>query len=75
MNKLRCIIIEDEPLAADKLERQLLQIDSNIEIAAKIQSVQESAKWLTNNTCNLIFLDIHLSDGLSFKIFDYTEIT
>ena len=72
---MKVAIIEDEPLAADKLERQLLQIDDNIEVVAKIQSVQESSKWLANNTCDLLFLDIHLSDGLSFKIFDYTDIT
>lgn len=64
------VIIEDEMLAADKLENTLHRIDENIHVMAKIGSVKESARWLAHNSPDLIFLDIHLSDGLSFGIFE-----
>jgi len=71
---MKVLIIEDESFAADKLERQLLQLDDKIEVCKKIESVNTSVKWLSENQVNLIFLDIHLSDGLSFHIFDDLEI-
>lgn len=71
---MKILIIEDESIAADKLERQLLQLDSTIEVCDKIESVSSAVKWLNQNTVDLIFLDIHLSDGLSFRIFDEVEI-
>ncbi len=71
---MRILIIEDEKIAADKLERQLLQYDASFQILDKIDSVKMSVDWLKNNTADLIFLDIHLSDGLSFSIFDELEI-
>ncbi len=67
-------IIEDESHAAQKLERQLLALDSSITVAAKIESVKNAVSWLKENKPDLIFLDIHLSDGLCFRIFDEVEI-
>lgn len=66
---MRVLIVEDEHISAQKLERQLLQSDPAIAVAAKLQSVTETKQWLASNSCDLIFLDIHLSDGLSFEIF------
>jgi len=71
---MKVIIIEDEKLAANRLEKMLLEIDPAIEIMAKIGSVQESIHWLKKNTADLIFLDIQLSDGISFSIFDQVII-
>ncbi len=67
---MRVLIVEDEHISAEKLERQLLQADPSAIIVAKLESVAETKRWLTENSCDLIFLDIHLSDGLSFDIFD-----
>lgn len=67
---MKVIIIEDEQLAADKLSRTIGQVDPSIEIQAKLSSVKESVRWLRQNSTDLIFLDIHLSDGISFTIFD-----
>jgi len=71
---MNVVIIEDESHAAEKLERQLIALDSNIQVIAKIESVKNAVTWLKENSANLIFLDIHLSDGLCFRIFDEVEI-
>lgn len=71
---IKAIIIEDEQLAADRLIELIKETKRNIEITAVIPSVQKSIEWLTNNKCDLIFLDIHLSDGESFLIFDRIKI-
>lgn len=71
---LNVLIIEDEELAADRLESMLRDIDPGLQIMAKIGSVKESVKWLSTHTADLIFLDIQLSDGLSFGIFDRVSV-
>lgn len=70
------IIIEDEVLAADKLERLLHKYDSQIKIIERFESVNDSSIWLgnPNNNVDLIFLDIHLVDGLSFEIFNRVQV-
>lgn len=73
--KLNVLIIEDEALAAERLESLIREIDPEIHILAKLPSVREAVKWLSLNQTDLIFLDIQLSDGLSFSIFDQITIT
>jgi len=66
---LKTLIIEDEKPAARRLNRMLLK--NNIKPLAILHSVAASIEWLSNNpNPELIFLDIQLSDGLSFEIFD-----
>jgi DNA-binding LytR/AlgR family response regulator len=72
---MNVLIIEDEGFAADKLERMLKEVDPSVNILAKLGSIKESAKWLSRNTADLIFLDIQLSDGISFSIFEQVPIT
>lgn len=71
---MNVVIIEDESFAAEKLERLLKELDSSIQVSAKIESVKNAVSCLKLNTPDLIFLDIHLSDGLCFRIFDEVEI-
>lgn len=71
---MKVLIVEDETIAAEKLERLLGQIDPEIEICAKLESVAQTTVWLSENQVDLIFLDIHLSDGNSFRIFDELEV-
>ncbi|RKS98507.1 LytTR family DNA-binding domain-containing protein [Flavobacterium sp. 123] len=67
------IIIEDEKPAARLLQRKLSKL--NIEVGVMLHSVEESIEWFSNNEHpDLIFLDIQLSDGLSFEIFEKMEI-
>jgi len=72
----KALIIEDEKLAAEHLQRLINQIDIKIEIDRIISSVDEALNWFNNNPMpDLIFLDIQLSDGLSFEIFNHLNIT
>jgi DNA-binding LytR/AlgR family response regulator len=72
----KALIIEDEKLAAEHLQRLINQIDIKIEIDQIISSVDETLAWFNNNPMpDLIFLDIQLSDGLSFEIFNHINIT
>ncbi len=70
---MKVIIIEDEKPAARRLNRMLNEI--GMESDVMLHSVEESLNWLTTNQQpDLIFLDIQLSDGLSFEIFDEIEV-
>jgi DNA-binding LytR/AlgR family response regulator len=71
---MNVLIIEDESLAADKLEHMLLEVDPSIRVLAKTGSIKESVKWLIDHTADLIFLDIQLSDGISFSIFEQVVV-
>jgi DNA-binding LytR/AlgR family response regulator len=73
---MRIVIIEDEMYAARRLENMIKEFDSTIEISAWLESVSESIEWFKNNPePDLIFLDIHLEDNLSFAIFDSISIS
>ena len=70
---MNVIIIEDEKPSARRLQRMLKALD--IEVQTLLHSVEEAINWFERNAHpDLIFLDIQLSDGLSFEIFDVIEI-
>jgi DNA-binding LytR/AlgR family response regulator len=67
---IKTVIIEDEKPASRKLERMLSEF-ADIEVVAKIESVEEGIEWFSaNEHPQLIFSDIVLGDGLSFDIFE-----
>jgi DNA-binding LytR/AlgR family response regulator len=74
---MRILIIEDEKPAAEKLERHLKKYDPTIQIAGILASVEDAVAWLNNtrNQADLIFMDIELTDGMSFDIFKRTHVT
>ncbi len=70
---MNVIIIEDEKPSARRLQRMLKSLD--FEAQTLLHSVEESIDWFKNNEHpDLIFLDIQLSDGLSFEIFEAIDI-
>ncbi|WP_299120806.1 LytTR family DNA-binding domain-containing protein [uncultured Tenacibaculum sp.] len=70
---MKVLIIEDEKPAARRLNRMLAEL--GIEVETMLHSVEESINWFQNNEHpDLIFLDIQLSDGLSFEIFEEVEV-
>jgi DNA-binding LytR/AlgR family response regulator len=72
---MKVVIIEDETLAAEKLQSLLKQVDSNIEVLDVLESVEDSINWFSQNAMpDLIFMDIQLDDGISFEIFDAIKI-
>lgn len=73
---LRALIVEDETAAAVNLQAVLKETAPDIEVVATLESVAESVAWLQNNPQpDLLFMDIHLADGDSFRIFRTVEIT
>jgi len=67
------IIIEDEKPAARLLQRKLEKL--NLKVGVMLHSVEEALDWFSKNEHpDLIFLDIQLSDGLSFEIFEKVNI-
>ena len=72
---MKVLIVEDETAAYESLVEILKVIDPTIEVLANTESVGQTVKWLKNNPePDLIFMDIHLSDGSSFLIFEHIEV-
>jgi two-component system response regulator LytT len=70
---MNIIIIEDEKPAARLLQRKVEKL--GLKVNTLLHSVEESVEWFQNNNHpDLIFLDIQLSDGLSFEIFEQIDI-
>lgn len=73
---MNVVIIEDEAFAALRLKNMIKDYNPEIKILAELESVAESVKWFKSNPePDLIFLDIHLEDDLSFAIFDQVNIS
>jgi DNA-binding LytR/AlgR family response regulator len=72
---MKVLIIEDEGLIAKNLQRLLREIEPDIEILSVVDSVSAAVKWFkTNEQPDLLFMDIQLSDGVSFDIFSQVKI-
>jgi two-component system, LytTR family, response regulator LytT len=72
---MKVLIIEDEQPAAKQLTKMLQKANSSITIIETIDSVEASVKWLnTFPSPDAIFMDIQIADGLSFDIFNHTDI-
>ena len=72
---MKVLIVEDETAAAENLAEMLYEIDPGIQVLGNTESVQQTVRWLQGNERpDLIFMDIHLSDGSSFAIFQQMEV-
>ncbi len=73
---MKVVIIEDEPLAAEKLQRYLQKFNEEIEVLCTLDSLKSAIPWIAKNKneVDLFFMDVQLSDGLSFEIFSNEEI-
>lgn len=72
---MRVLIVEDETAACENLVEILGEIDPEIEIAGYAESITQTIKWLKSNEMpDLILMDIHLSDGSAFSIFNKIKI-
>ena len=73
---MKVLIIEDEAPAFRRLQKVIEEIDNKIEIVDVLDSISDSVKWLqVHKAPDLIFMDIQLSDGISFDIFEQTEVS
>ena len=72
---MKAVIIEDEVVAAQSLQRLIVLVNGDIEVVALLKSIEESVEWFsTHANPDLVFMDIHLSDGSAFSIFDKVRI-
>ncbi|WP_282160789.1 LytR/AlgR family response regulator transcription factor [Ulvibacterium marinum] len=73
---MKIVIIEDEHLAAEKLERYLLKYNKDIEVLVKLSSLETAIPWIGEHqdTVDLFFMDVQLTDGLSFEIFSTVSV-
>lgn len=69
---MNVLIVEDESLAAERLEKLLKQYDPSINILYQIDTVNDAAVFMDSHRdkLDLVFLDIQLADGKSFEIFN-----
>lgn len=72
---MKVVIIEDEPIAAQHLQKLLLAANATIQVLEILPSVKKATAWFSANPApDLIFMDIQLTDDLSFRIFDLVEV-
>ena len=72
---MKIVLVEDETFAVEKLERYILKYDETISIVAKLSSINDAVAWFqTSQEYDVVFMDIQLTDGLSFEIFNRAEI-
>lgn len=73
---IKILIVEDEDIAVKRLLKELEKLPFRFEVIVVINSVQGVIEWVrSGHEADLIFMDIHLTDGLSFEIFKHVEIT
>lgn len=73
---MNILLIEDEPLAVQKLSGLLREIAPQITVVGQTDGIESSVEWLqTHPAPDLILMDIELSDGQSFDIFNQIEVT
>lgn len=73
---MKIVIIDDEELAQNRLKQLVHDYDPTIEIVAKIDSLKGAIEFLQSSPeVDLIFMDIQLSDGISFELFEKLEIS
>ncbi len=72
---MNAIIIEDEKLSAEHLSNLLKRIDASINVIANFDSVKKSVEAFQKGIkADVVFVDVHLADGLSFEIFNKIQI-
>ncbi|MDN4753460.1 LytTR family DNA-binding domain-containing protein [Porphyromonadaceae bacterium W3.11] len=73
---MNAVIVEDEFIAAQGLERLIVSVNPEIKVIEVLQTVEECVEWFrTHEAPDMVFMDIHLADGDSFTIFQQVEIT
>lgn len=73
---MKVLIIEDEQISAHILNDILTDEYQDIEVVGSLHSVKGAIEWFDENEePDLIFMDIQLSDGLSFDIIKKLDLT
>ena len=71
----RVIIVEDETAAVVNLRSMLAAVAGDVEVVAVLESVEEAVEFFADKpSADIVFMDIHLADGDSFRIFKSVDI-
>ncbi len=72
---MKVLIVEDEPLAQNNLRNLTMKLFDDLEIVGMLSSVKGAVQWLQNpdNKLDILFLDVELSDGMCFDIFEQVK--
>lgn len=74
---MKVIIVEDERPARERLESILTELVPELQVLGRFDTVKKTAAWLLEHIANppdLLFLDIHLADDLSFRLFEQVDV-
>lgn len=72
---MKVFIVEDENLAAKRLQKMLKDIDPSVQVQGVADSIKSATAWFEKNAgVDLAFFDIELADGQSFEIFSNTKV-
>ncbi|WPV70411.1 LytTR family DNA-binding domain-containing protein [Chitinophaga sp. LS1] len=71
---MNVVIIEDEKNLAEELQHYILSARKEWTVVKILPSVKQALAWFETNTCQLVFSDIQLGDGLSFEIFHHLKL-
>jgi DNA-binding LytR/AlgR family response regulator len=71
----RVVIVEDETAAAVNLRSMLSVVLPDAEVVEVLESVAEAVEYFSSGAdADIVFMDIHLADGESFRIFQSVDI-
>lgn len=72
---MKAVIIEDETIIAKVLQNKIAAVAPDVEVIAVLPSLKTARKWFGENAePDILFMDIQLSDGVSFELFDYYSL-
>ncbi len=72
---MKILIVEDEDLAVRKLQNTLASVDHTTDVVGVTDSIRSTVDWLKDNKApDLILMDIELSDGQSFEVFNLIDV-
>jgi len=73
---MKAVIVEDEEIIAKVLVNTIRKVDDSIEIVDILPSLKVARKWFGNNAePDILFMDIQLSDGVSFDLLEQYKLT
>ena len=73
---MKVLIVEDEPIASERLANQIQTCQHHAEISQIFDTVEDTVDFFKNGaTVDLAFFDIQLSDGNSFEIFQHVDVS
>jgi DNA-binding LytR/AlgR family response regulator len=72
---IRYLIVEDEKLAHDELKRMIGDYSTNYIYSGHTETIVQTINFLKKNEVDIIFMDIRLSDGDCFEVFEHITVS